>query len=124
MDRHAGHGLVIVLFVELAIPHCTSAGYLEERIAAALGPASGGLYRVRIGSSKASLLGRSFAATDLELSLDTLLLAQRDRAGERPKTCYSIRAASLRLAGIGLWPLLRGRVSVASATIEAPLRCT
>jgi len=109
--------LAVVLLVHGAVRHFTGAEYIAKQLSTAIASANG-VNRVRIGSSSFSLLGRSFVARDLEFLPDTLLLAQRRQAGMPPRTRYSVTASSLRVQGIRLWPLLRGRIAADSVAVD------
>jgi len=109
--------LAVVLFVYGAVRHVTGAEYIAKQLTTAIASANG-VNQVRIGSSNFSLLRRSFVATDFEFLPDTLLLAQRTQAGTPPRTRYSVTVSSLRVQGIRLWPLLRGRIEADSVAVD------
>ena len=109
--------LAVVLIAYGAMRHFTGAEYIGNKLSTAIASA-GGVNRVRIGSSSFNPLVGSFVAKDLECLPDTLLLAQRTQAGKPAQTRYSVTASSLRVDGIRLWPLLRGRLVADSVAVD------
>jgi len=110
-------GLAVVLFGYGAVRHFTGARYIEKRLSNAIASANG-VNQVRVGSSSFSPWRGTFVARDFEFLPDTLLLAQRTRAGTPPRTRYSVTAASLRVHGIRFWPLLRKRIVADSVSVD------
>lgn len=109
--------LAVVLLAHGLVRHVTGAGYIEKRLASAIS-AEDGLNRVSIGSSRFSPLSGVFSASDVEFLPDTLMLAQRKKAGSEPRTRFTAAVASLHVNGIRFWPLLRGRVVADSVAVD------
>jgi len=109
--------LAVVLFAYGAVRYFTGAEYIGRRLSTAIASANG-VNRVTIGSSNFNPLRGSFVARDLECLPDTLLLTQRTQAGTPPQTRYSVTVSSLRVDGIRLWPLLRGRLIADSVAVD------
>ncbi len=109
--------LAVVLLAYGVVHHFTGAGYIEKRLSSAIASANG-VNRVRIGSLSFSPLRGSLVARDLEFLPDTLLLAQRGRAGTPAGTRCSITTSSLRVHGIRVWSLVRGRIVADSVAVD------
>jgi hypothetical protein len=117
----AGLLLIVVGVVALGmLRHVTSAPFLEKRSNAALAASTGGLYRVRLGPTSMDLGRKSFAIAGFEVSPDSAAWEERRRSGHEPRTRFSISARTLRLDGVDLASLARGRIAVAAATLESP----
>jgi hypothetical protein len=109
--------VAVVLLAYGAVRHFTGGEYIEKKLSAAIVSANG-VNQVRIGSSSFGPIRGSFVARDLEFLPDTLLLAQRTRAGTPPRTRYSVTASSLRVHGVRFRHLLRGRIVADSAAVD------
>jgi hypothetical protein len=119
------HVWIIVLVTALVLAlvgmgverHFTSAAYIEKSLNTTL--ASGkSVNRIKIGSSRFSLLGGTFSARDFEFVPDTTLIAQRIKDGKPVRSRSSIIVSSLRVQGIRFWPLLHRKIIIDSITLD------
>jgi hypothetical protein len=111
--------LVGAAVVQGKLRKVTAPAYLEEKLSAAIA-STGGVNRVQIGTSNFNLWRGTFTATGLESRPDTILIAQQTEAfGRVAATRYAITASSLRLDGVRVWPLLRGRIVADSAAVDS-----
>ena len=110
-----------IIFVSAAgwgIRHVTSAQFIEARLSDAASRASEGLYRVTVGSSRFDLFGGTYVATNIDCSPDSLVLVEWEREKKRPRLPISLKATTLRVNGINVLALTRGRAIATSATFE------
>jgi hypothetical protein len=113
-------GIVLLVFAaHLILAWRLNSSHLQPRLEAAVAASTDSLYRVRIGRSHFSLLGRSFRIADFELFPDTAAFALRKQAGRPEHTRYRVAAASLRLDGLGLWRFFRRQLSAGSAAVDS-----
>lgn len=113
--------LVAVLVIGLVgfgvVRHFTSTAYIEKSLNTTL--ASGkGVNRIKIGSSKFSLLAGTFSARDFEFVPDTTLIAQKVKDGKPVKTKNSIIISSLHIDGLRVWPLLHRKIVINSISLD------
>jgi uncharacterized protein DUF748 len=112
--------VLLILISHLVLVWRFDTSHMQQRLEAMVAERSDSLYRVRIGRSHFSLLGRSFQLADLELFPDTAAITRRDKAGGAvPHTRYLVTAASLRVEGLALWRLFRGQLSAPSADVDS-----
>ncbi len=114
-------GAIAAAFASTAIRRETSASSIEARLNAHLSESTNGLYRVRLADSSCDLLRRSFVVSKFALAPDSAAWEARRDAGAMPQIRFSIEADALRLDGIDWTEWLRGRVTIATATIEKPV---
>ncbi len=105
--------VLATLFGTVALRHFTNPEFLEKQLAAAVGPD----YRVDIGATMFNPLRRRFVATEISIVPDTT--SQTVREG-RLRVRYSFTASDIRISGVDLWALYKGRVAIASIQIDAP----
>jgi len=104
-----------VLYAHLVI----TPAWLERRVNAVLGPASGGLYSVRIGGVRLALWRQA-------LWLQDAALVARDGGGEPasfdlPATRFEVRVRELSISGVNLLKLLvTGDIEASSVSIRQP----
>jgi hypothetical protein len=110
---------VLVLAAHLVLAWRLNTSHMQQRLEAAVAAGTDSLYRVRIGASRFSLLGRSFRITGFELFPDTAAFARRDKAGRPEHTRYRVAAGSLRVDGLGLWRFFRRQLSAGSASVDS-----
>ena len=111
----------LLLIAGLVVRHETSARSMEQRVLAALGSPEDSLYRVRVGSSRLSLLGGTYVATGIEILPDSAALRRRREAGKPVRNRFALRAASFKAAGLDVWGLLRDRFKATSVVAESLL---
>jgi hypothetical protein len=112
--------VLLILIAHFVLAWRFDTSHLQQRLEAMVAERSDSLYRVRIGRSHFSLLGRFFEIADLELFPDTAAITRRDKAGGHvPHTRYLVTATSLRLDGLALRQLFRRRLSARSAAIDS-----
>jgi hypothetical protein len=122
--RQAGRILIVVLVTTVLLllgAHVILAwrldtSHVQRRLEAAIAEATDSLYLVRIGRSRFSLLGRSFAIEDFELFPDTAAFRRKaPQSHER----YLFSARSLKSDGIGLWHFFHRQLWVRSIEIDS-----
>jgi hypothetical protein len=112
--------ILLILIAHLVLAWRLDTSHVQQRLEAMIAERSDSLYRVRIGSSRFSLLTRSFELADFELFPDTAAITRRTKAGGKPPhTRYLVTAARFRLGGLGLWRLFRRELWAGSAAIDS-----
>lgn len=104
-----------------ALRRATSAESIEAKLNASLHTSTDGLYRLTLADTSYDLLRKSFVASRFSLAPDSAAWQARREAGTMPEMRCSIEADALRLDGIDLQALARGRVDISMATLEAPI---
>lgn len=92
---------------------------MERRILAALGSTGDSIYRVRVGSSRLSVLGGTYVATGIEILPDSMAVRDRREAGAPLRDRFALRVASLRVTGLDVWGLYRGRLKAGTAVVDS-----
>jgi hypothetical protein len=111
--------VLLVLVSHLILARRFNTEHLQQQLEAGIRRKTDSLYTIRIGSSRLSLLGRSWLVSGFELFPDTAMFTRRGKAGPVPSSRYVLHAASFRATGIGLLHFLRKRISLDSANIDS-----
>src|SRR5262245_16210779 len=129
MRRRASIATVTVLVLAViagaaaiaTVSRVTAARFVEKRFDERLSVATHGMYRFRLGGTSYDLLRRAFVASDLSILPDSTAWEERRRARTRPGICVSFEAPTVRIRGIDLWSLARGRVWFENFVLEDPV---
>lgn len=111
---------VVAASAVVLVHHYTRTGYIQGRLTRSIARSTENLYRIRIGSSKVSLMGRSLRLGNIELLPDSAALKSRTQSGRSLDTRAAFTANSLALEGVDLWALVRGGLVARSAVIDSP----
>ncbi|HEU5217132.1 MAG TPA: hypothetical protein VFU23_00635 [Gemmatimonadales bacterium] len=110
---------VLLLLAGARVRSVTSAAAMERRLLAALGATGDSLYRVRVGSSRLSILGRRYLATGIEIVPDSAAFRRRREAGAPVRTRYALRAGSFLVTGLDVWGLFTHRLAAERAVADS-----
>ena len=129
MRRNASNAAITLLVLAViaivaafaTVSHVIGARFVEKRLDERLSAATHGLYRFRLGGTSYDLRRRAFVASDLRIAPDSTAWEERRRARTLPGIRVSFEAPMVRIRGIDLWSLARGRVAVETVVLEDPV---